>query len=816
MVLIERVRQALGWGVKAAAPAPGARLPLPRGGTGWSGWTLNRSGDVTWLTVGGKQSPIKQSDAGDLTLNPIVAGCLQWIGTSWGMATPQVGRMVGKEFKPDAGRHQVLDLLQRPNASYGGKWLFWALLSDYWTDGNAYVHIVAAGSRVTELHYLPASCVEPKPDAGGHLKHYEYTVGGTVYEIEPEDLIHFRFGVDPDNLLKGRAPLRSAFREVVKDNSASDYLAGLFKNGGMPPAILSPRIGKDAEGYATVSPDEAKTVTKQLQEKMQSEPGKLRFLPTSLEYHALAFEPGKMGVETILEEPETRIPMLFQIPPEVIKVRAGLIRGNEANIKESVAMAWQGCMIPTQDYFAEELTTKLLARFPASAGKVIRYDRSAVPELQEDVNAKREQARKDHEAGLITIEEARAEGGRETTPAILAQLEAERPAPPPMLPDPTQPTGPKQPPPIPKARWFRLVVGRKDRDGAAASALETALERFRADLERGEAGAVREMEGALEVAEVSIREKLEALMERMEQATAASEPISDTWLFLEHRYQALLGQVEESLGTLAGEQAEPLGARQREVVEAAADHAETVSRAALGDIPEGVKVNFHRLPVETLESFVGYASDGSPLRELLNELGPDASKQVREALLRGISEGKNPRQIARYAEDALGGNRNRALTIARTEVNRAARAATIRSYRENPDVVPGWIWLAALGTRTCAACWAMHGTEHSYSETLDDHLNGRCVAAPKVRSLAEIVGDPDLPDTRPVIEPGPVQFAKLSAAQQEEVLGPGAYALFTAGKIDLSHMVVQTRDPRWGTMRRPATLAEAQANAGVN
>lgn len=813
MVLLDRFRQALGWNVKATA-APGERLPLPRGGGGWSGWTLSRNGDVTWLHVGGKQLPIKPSDAGDLTLNPLVSICLQWIGTSWGMAVPQVGRMVGKEFKPDATRHPVLDLLQRPNSEYGGKWLFWALNNDFWTNGNAYVHMVSAGSRVMELHYLPAANVEPKPDAKGHLSHYEYTVDGQVIPIEPADIVHFRFGVDPDNLLKGRAPLRSAFREVVKDNSASDYLAGLFKRGGQPPAILSPRIGKDADGYAVVTPDEAQIVTQQLHEKMEAEPGSLRFLPTSLDYHALAFEPGKMGIEAILEEPETRIPALFQIPPEVIKVRAGLIRGNEANIKESVQMAWQGCLIPTQDYFAEELTVKLLSRYPASGGKVIRYDRSAVPELQEDVNAKREQARKDHEAGIITLEEARAEGGRETTPAILAQLDAERPAPPTLPPPGQPPIDPKQP--TAGQKWFRLVVGRKDRDSSAASVLEAALERFRKDLERGEAGAVRQMEDALEVAEASIREKLEALVERMEQAAAASEPISDAWLFQETRYRALLDQVEASLAILAREQAAPLGARQREAVTAATDHTETVSRAALGDIPEGVSVNWNRLPLETLESFVGYSSDGSPLRELLDELGPDASKQVRDSLLRGIAEGKNPRQIARYAEDALGGNRNRALTIARTEVNRAARAATIRNYQENRDTVSGWIWLAALGTRTCAACWAMHGTEHSYSETLDDHPNGRCVAAPKVKSLAEIVGDPDIPDTRPVIEPGPAQFAKLSKADQEEILGPGVYALFQAGKIDLSHMVVQTRDPRWGTMRRPATLAEAQANAGVN
>ena len=785
---------------KAAGSVAAARLPMPTTGPGRGSfrWTGTGFEFVEMLFAGGKQLAIQPKDAGNRRLNPVFAICLNWIGTSWPQAIPVVGKMVDADFVPSKTRHPVLDLLDRPNPDTSGKWLMTALQADYWDGGNAYAHIIPFGGSVAELNYIPSWAIKPVPDEAGYLSHYEHTVGGKKRRVEKEDIVHFKFGVNPDNPLLGRDPLESAFREIVKDNGASDYMAGLFKRGGVPPGILSPRPGKDSAGELIMDAKEAEAVTRQLQEKTEAEPGAVRFLGVGLDYHILAFKPGEMGVETCQEQPETRIPALFQIPPEVLKLRAGMLRSTYNNVHEATKAAWNGCLVPTQDYFAEELTNRLLPRYPNSKGLVIRYDRSNVAELQDDVNAKREQARADHEAGIITVEEARAEGGRQTTPAILATLAAEH------------------------TPVLALVNGTKSRPfllrlkAAEGTDLYQALDNFRADLDNHETEAVNSMTDALHVAEESIRAKAEAFVVRMEQAVSAGQTISEAWLYQEHRYRELLDQVQAALRGLSGTQAGPLAAAQEAAVTAAADHAGLLARAALGPVPDGVTVAWNRLPVKTLESFVGFASDGSPLADLLDELGPDCSQQVREGILRGITESKGPRQIAGYIEDALGSNRNRALTIARSEVNRAARAATIQTYRENSDVVTGWIWLSALTTRTCAGCWAMHGSHHTSDETLDDHPSGRCVAAPEVRSLAEITGNADLPDNRPVIEDGPTQFAKLSAADQETIIGAEAFKLYRDGKIGLEHMVTQTHDERWGSMRRPATLAEAQAHAGIN
>ncbi len=181
---------------------------------------------------------------------------------------------------------------------------------------------------------------------------------------------------------------------------------------------------------------------------------------------------------------------------------------------------------------------------------------------------------------------------------------------------------------------------------------------------------------------------------------------------------------------------------------------------------------------------------------------------------RGIAEGLGPREMVRQAGAGLDISRNRLMTITRTEPLRAARETVRQTYQSNSDIVTGWTWTSATDARTCAGCWAMHGSFHTNDETLDDHPNGRCTAVPKTKSWAEILGDDTIPDKRPVIESGEAVFARLSADQQREILGPGMYDRWKSGEVQWGNLVVQDYDERWGTTRRAATIEEALAAAG--
>jgi SPP1 gp7 family putative phage head morphogenesis protein len=326
------------------------------------------------------------------------------------------------------------------------------------------------------------------------------------------------------------------------------------------------------------------------------------------------------------------------------------------------------------------------------------------------------------------------------------------------------------------------------------------------------------MASAWETARSSIQEKLDALLERITEAQDAGEPVSLSWLNSERRYRELIEQVDTELASLTETILPKLTEAQSDGITLSVDAAKQLTTAALGPAPEGVEVAWNRLPKATVEALVGYASDGSPLRVLLDEFGLDASRQIRGVLIAGVSRGAGAAQMTRELKTLVGdgkdpGNlKGRAETIVRTEFHRASRAAQLGSYGQNADLFEGWVWTAALDGRTCTSCWAMHGTLHPLTEMLDDHPNGRCVMTPRTKSWDELTGEGGYEDTRPVIEDGSARFARLTPERQKEVLGAGLYDLYAAGTVTLPELVRQDSNPRWGTMRRPATLTEVTGN----
>jgi len=321
--------------------------------------------------------------------------------------------------------------------------------------------------------------------------------------------------------------------------------------------------------------------------------------------------------------------------------------------------------------------------------------------------------------------------------------------------------------------------------------------------------AVREIRNYYRDAERRIAKRLEALVSEIEQwqREHPGEQVPEWWLFERERLQSLQKQVEQELAHFAEQATTRIETEQRQLVVRAEADAEALARVGLGKSPPGVTVTWARLPTGALEQLVGILQDGSPLRDLLDALGPAASETIRRELVSGLALGQNPRVVARRCRETLNGNRIRAETIARTEMLRAYREATRQSYLANSDVVKGWVWHAARDARTCAMCWAMHGTKHTLDERLDDHPRGRCAMVPETKTWAEL-GFEGVPETQPEIETGESLFAKLPEEQQRRILGNAAFEAYKAGQVKLADFVGQQSDPRWGTMRYTRSLRE--------
>ena len=331
-------------------------------------------------------------------------------------------------------------------------------------------------------------------------------------------------------------------------------------------------------------------------------------------------------------------------------------------------------------------------------------------------------------------------------------------------------------------------------------------ERFRRALLLHERQAANAMVRAYGQSWKRINKRLTTLLDQLAAAQASGQPVSLAWLFQQQRLQTLQAQIERELRRYARYAEPEIVKLQREAVASAQRAAEVDTMAALGTPPPGiamasVKAGWTRLSREALTDLVGYSSDGTPLRALLDGLGVEASQAVRDALITGMATGENPRSIARRIKGEFGGNLVRALRVSRTETMRAYRAAAVRSYRANSDVVKGWIWNAAVrgptAMRTCAACWAKHGSTHTLDEELEDHPNGRCSRSPWVKTWAEM-GFSGVKEREPM-QTGEQMFAKLTPAQQDAILGKAGGAAYRGKAVTLSDFATTKTSAKWGT-----------------
>lgn len=769
----------------AAKPAavPASRQPYPRGGANSSGWGKPQwwgdgiDGYDTLLEHSGK---IDYDQAvGRYTANSVAAACLSWITTSLCSCPLVVGRMVGGEFEP-VDSHPALERLKSPSPDFGMELLLPMLLGDLWEWGNAYWHVVRTSPSAppTEIQFLRACETVPREDPTGKrlIGFYRYSPAGVAQgrDLPAENVIHFRYPEpDPDDPRLGVRPLRAVAREIYTDNLASEVSAAIMRRP-RPSGILSPE--KDVE----VDDDDMDAIKRRAEELSSSErAGSILGLSAGIKFTAISYDPKSLAVDEQRRKPEERICARFGIPPVVVGIGAGLDRSTYNNTAAAKKSAWEECVGPLQDLIAATLTNKLLPMFGDPGDLVIRFDRSSVGVLQDDQMALRTEAREDVKAGIISVDEARAQQG----------LSGPAPTPPP-APDLAPPADPAPTP------------AKSLKQSADAGRLYRVAGEFRAALLADEEATLADMAAQWRRLLREVQTEIDQLA-----ITAQDGQIDE----MQRRLMDLMPQIEGALSDLADRCSAVVSDGQRAAIARAVGGVESLARAAVGTAPKpGASLEWRSLPTETFEALVGLSGNGSPVLELLQAAAGDHATALRGALLYAVGTGQGPRETGRTLAGITGTTRARLDTIARTEMNRAAREATRAVYAANADLLDGYVRVSAQDTRTCPACWALHGKKYPVGDPFAIHPNCRCTLVPAMKSWGEILGDDTLPDTRPLIEDGETLFGRLSADAQEEILGPGRFEAFQAG-LRLADMAEETTDPEWGPTVATRTVADARA-----
>jgi DNA-binding transcriptional ArsR family regulator len=271
-------------------------------------------------------------------------------------------------------------------------------------------------------------------------------------------------------------------------------------------------------------------------------------------------------------------------------------------------------------------------------------------------------------------------------------------------------------------------------------------------------------------------------------------PITEAKLTRLRRYKLLMAETEAELEKYRGFMEVELRAAGRSAIAAGEVAARQMTNAALSRF--GVVATLRALNPAVIEQLVGFLDPNGPLYRRLGGLPKYTADQVAQAIIEGVGLGQNPRTIARAITKTMGMGLTDSMRMMRTVQLYSYREANRASYVANSDVVGGWIWFAELDADTCASCWAMHGTQHTLEETLDDHHAGRCSMLPNVVGLPSDV------------KPGSDQFAALNEEQQRAVLGDGKFEAWKEGKFTLADMSGTRVDEVYGSMRGERSLKD--------
>jgi HK97 family phage portal protein len=395
-----------------ATASPSALLPPPLiqrqtsyfTGTGngdfWSLLTRNLPGsNYNW-----------RNQAGDLMLNSIVAIGMDWYIRNWSQGVPVVRRPMADGQVENVADHPVIQLLSQPTPNVPPSLVWSWIIPDYQLLGNAYFRKVRVSGRVVGLQYLAADMVRPVGNKVNPLLYYQYTVDGTSYNVALEDMIHIRYGRDPQDSRFGRSPVTSVLREIATDNVAASAAFGMVRHGGMPSMMVGPDY---KGGVEDLSEDDARQTKAKLQQDFTGDSaGSVLVMTGPFKVEKVSHKPSEMAFDEIRRKPEERVCAAIGLNPLVLQLGSGLERATYSNLEQATRSAWTDGMIPLMRQMAEALTIALLPDYEETQpGDYLEFDVTNVPALQADLNEDAERAERLYKAGIVDLATAKRVAG---------------------------------------------------------------------------------------------------------------------------------------------------------------------------------------------------------------------------------------------------------------------------------------------------------------------------------------------------------------------------------------------------------------------
>jgi HK97 family phage portal protein len=681
--------------------------------------SMRFSGKGNFMSIAPRNFPYYNTEP--LT-NSAVVNTLAWIQRNFGQARLQLEQtkiVKGKEQETEITEHPFLDLLNDPNPHYGYHALWAATLLSYHLDGNAYwikVRNARGMGFPTALWYEPHWSIKPHypSDGSAFIDYYQRTINGQTQQIPPENIVHFRNGLNPANPRYGLAPLKASLLQIYTDEEVSMWVAALCRNMAIPGVVISPEqsisLGKNSEKAEQIK----QTWKRKFGGDNRGEPLILDFKGT---ISTLGFNPSDMDFTAISNKAESRISGAMGVPAIVAGLSVGMdasTYNNLANLKKS---AFEECLEPCWESFECDLERQLLPDFTKDPSICVEFETKHIRALQENETERQDRERKNFECGAMTLNEfrqcinlepdpqgdyyLRPTKAREISPEKAAQNSTEDPPVPTVQPaDPPADPKPKKSKHLHKSiQWEGLELYREPTD------LEKAcLKAIAETLDQGKATMVS-----------ALTEMRKGLIDQASAEILKLEP-ADYHLLALHATKQQKDQIQGLVDAAYK--------KGRRLVKQELDYQRRMQGKAT---PEDL------IDEEDYADLLEIAT--ATIGRLLNELAARAI-EIAGRLLMLLGKDKMEAAFRKELEDTSEGYIS---NIAAGAVNAAVADGRKREWEYNKDEVDHVIYSCVLDANSCDPCASADGMTAEDISGIPDTPNPDCSGGPLCRCLVIFV-----------------------------------------------------------------------------
>jgi HK97 family phage portal protein len=343
--------------------------------------------------------------------NPIVYACV----TKLARATSSVDlhlyrRQGGTLAKLEA--HPLLDLLERPNPTCGGRSFREAVVTSKLIGGNAYIHGAGVdptrrkGQPPKELWLLPTQHMSVITQTRSFLPSaYEYkppqqeAIRYQVDQITGRSGIMHLKTVNPLNPAIGLPPLVAAAFGVDTFNAGQAWNKALLDNEARPSGALE---FVDADGKPMfLSEDQRSQVKQMLDDRFSGKgnAGKPLVLEGGMKWTALSMSPKDMDHRESMLTTARFIAGVFHTPPQLVNIPG---ESTYSNYSEAKVAYYSDTVLPYLESDLEDLNGWLAPLFGDDL--VLWYDEDAIPAMEP---RRKEKAERINAATYMTINEKR-------------------------------------------------------------------------------------------------------------------------------------------------------------------------------------------------------------------------------------------------------------------------------------------------------------------------------------------------------------------------------------------------------------------------